>query len=136
MTKLQIIYCVSQLVYVLNLTLLFMWLIIDHPVLRSPQQWFILQLFCLHLESWCKHSVYSKKKKKKKRWIFFSCGSHVKPQVFFKIKFFPVFQTMVLLEDCIFLLPMRFLLLCFHATTPVSSNVIWGNCAAVCFIVC
>ena len=75
-------------------------------------------------------------KKKKKRWIFFSCGSHVKPQVFFKIKFFPVFQTMVLLEDCIFLLPMRFLLLCFHATTPVSSNVIWGNCAAVCFIVC
>ena len=135
MTKLQIIYCVSQLVYVPNLTLLFMWLIIDHPVLRSPQQWFILQLFCLHLESWCKHSVYSKKKKKK-RWIFFSCGSHVKPQVFFKIKFFPVFQTMVLLEDCIFLLPMRFLLLCFHATTPVSSNVIWGNCAAVCFIVC
>ena len=86
MTKLQIIYCISQLLHVLNLTMLFMWLIIDHPVLRSPQQWFILQLFCLNLESWCKHSVYSKKKKK--RWIFFSCGSHVKPQVFFKIKFF------------------------------------------------
>ena len=59
----------------------------------------LMQTFCI-----------LKKKKKKVNFFFMwqSCLSH---RFFLKSNFFSVFQTMVVLEDCIFLLPMRFLLL-------------------------
>ena len=51
------------------------------------------------------------KKKKKKGEFFFHVAVMLSHRFFLKSNFFSVFQTMVVLEDCIFLLPMRFLLL-------------------------